>query len=55
MTDKELLNLERIIIDDDKTEAIEFIKMIREKIAEEERLKLKSHLDSSDPIKDFTK
>lgn len=41
LTDKELLDLERIIMDDDKTEAINFIKLIREKIEGEERLKMK--------------
>ncbi|MDD5772746.1 MAG: hypothetical protein PHX78_04675 [bacterium] len=55
LEDKDLLAMEQIIIDDDKVEAMKFLLTIQEKIAAEERSKMKSHLDSSDPVKDFHK
>ena len=46
--EKELLDLERIIIDNDEKEAIQFLKKaVYDKIAHYQQTKLKSYLDTS--------
>ena len=47
--------MERIIMDEENDDALNFIKSILERIKQEENLKLKSHLDSADPVGDFQK
>jgi len=54
---KELLELERIIIDGDEKGALSFLKKaVYDKIARSQQGKLKSHLDTSDsPVERFIK
>ena len=55
LDEKEVLELEIIITDMDKEEALRFLKKsIYEKIAHSQQGKLKSHLDSANPVDQFT-
>jgi len=53
--EQELMKLERIIIDQDQTEALRFLKRaVYNKIARSQQDRLKSHLDSGgDPVSGF--
>ena len=52
----ELLDLERIITDLDEKGALQFIKKsIYDKILHAQQGRLKSHLDSTNPVEGFTK
>lgn len=53
--EKELMKLERIIIDQDEAEALEFLKgAVYNKIAKGQQGRLKSHLDTrGDPVEGF--
>lgn len=57
LDENDLLELERIIIDNDEKEAIRFLKKrVYDKIAHSQQGKLKSHLDTRyDPIERFRK
>lgn len=53
--EKELMKLERIITDQDESEALKFLKQaVYNKIARGQQNRLKSHLDSQgDPVEEF--
>ncbi len=53
----ELLELERIIVDDDQKEALKFLKrMVYDRILHAQQGRLKSHLDASgNPVEGFTR
>ena len=55
--EKELIRLEGIIIDEDATEALKFLKRaVYNKIAKGQQDRLKSHLDTKgDPVEGFKK
>ena len=57
LSEQELLELERIIVDDDEKEALRFLKKsIYDKISHSQQGRLKSHLDTcGDPIERFKK
>ena len=57
LDEKELLELERILIDRDEKEALIFLKKtIYEKVAHSQKGRLKCHLDTSgDPVEMFKK
>ena len=51
----DLIELERIFIDNDEKEAMVFLKKsIYDRISQAQQGKLKSHLDTDNPIKGFT-
>jgi len=51
---QELMELERIITDSDEKEALKFLKRnIYDRILHSQQGKLKSHLDSANPIEGF--
>jgi len=55
LDEQELLALERIITDADEKEAIKFLKQaIYNKILHSQQGRLKSHLDSANPVEQFT-
>ncbi len=50
----DLMNLERIITDDDKEEALIFLKKsVYDRILHSQQGKLKSHLDTTNPVEGF--
>ncbi len=53
--EKEMMKLEQIIIDQDETEALKFLKRaVYNKIAREQQNRLKSHLNArGDPVEGF--
>ena len=52
--ENELLELERVIIDCDEKEAVNFLKKsVYDKIIHSQRGKLKSHLDAANPVERF--
>jgi len=55
--EEDLMDLERIIVDGDKSEAMRFLKKnVYDRIVHAQRAKLKSHLDSgASPIEGFLK
>lgn len=54
--EQDIMELERIITDDDKKEALLFIKkVIYERILHAQQGKLKSHLDAANPVEGFIK
>lgn len=54
--EEEIIELERIIIDNDKEEALRFLKkQVYDRILRSQQGKLKSHLDSINPIEGFIK
>jgi len=56
LDEQELLALERIITDADEKEAIKFLKQaIYNKILHSQQGRLKSHLDSTNPVDGFIK
>ena len=56
LDERELLALERIITDADEKEAIKFLKQaIYAKILHSQQGRLKSHLDSANPVDGFIK
>ena len=55
LEENELIELERIILDSDKEEALKYLKMhLYDKITQSQQGKLKSHMDTErDPAYDF--
>jgi hypothetical protein len=54
--ERDIIELERIVTDDDKKEALLFIKkVIYDRILHTQQGKLKSHLDAANPVEGFTK
>jgi hypothetical protein len=54
LDEQELLELERIITDGEEREALKFLKKaVYDKIARSQQGKLKSHLDTSNPVAGF--
>ena len=54
MDENELLELERIVVDGDEEEALNFLKKaVYDKINRSQQGKLKSHLDSTNPVAGF--
>jgi hypothetical protein len=54
LDEADLINLERILTDNDEMEALKFINsVIYARILHSQKGKLKSHLDSADPIDSF--
>ena len=54
--EQELLTLERIVTDADEKEAIKFLKQaVYDKILHSQQGRLKSHLDSANPVGQFVK
>jgi hypothetical protein len=54
--EEEIIELERIIIDNDKEEALRFLKkQVYDRILHSQQGKLKSRLDSINPIEGFIK
>jgi len=52
--EKELLEMERIVTDTDEKEALTFLKrVIYDRIAQAQQGRLKSHLDTANPIEGF--
>ena len=52
--EKELMELERIMVDSDKDEAIRFLKKyVYERILHSQQGRLKSHLDTANPVEQF--
>jgi hypothetical protein len=52
--EKELIELERIITDNDAAEALEFVKkVVYDRISRAQRGRLKSHLDGENPVEKF--
>jgi len=52
--EKELLELERIITDEEEREALKFLKkVIYDRIVQAQQGRLKSHLDTANPIEGF--
>ena len=50
----DLMELERIIVDSDKEEAMRFLKKcVYERIVHSQQGRLKSHLDTSNPVEQF--
>ncbi len=53
--ESDLLELKRIVTDDDEKEGLKFLKrIVYDRIAHSQQGRLKSHLDSADPVKKFT-
>ena len=54
LDEKELLELERIIMDGDEKRAIKFLKKsVYDKILHAQQGRLKSHLDTANPVEGF--
>ena len=54
--EKDLMELERIITDGDRKEALMFLKKsVYDRISHSHRGKLKSHLDGTNPVEKFIK
>jgi len=54
LDEKDLIELERIIVDNDEKEALRFLKkFIYDRILYSQQGKLKSHLDSVNPVDGF--
>ena len=54
LDEKDLLELERIITDNDEKEALRFVKKsIYERILHSQQGRLKSHLDAANPVEGF--
>jgi hypothetical protein len=54
LNEKDLIELERIIIDNDEKEAFKFLKKsVYDRILHSQQGQLKSHLDSSNPVDGF--
>ena len=52
--EREVMELERIVTDGDKEEALKFLKKsIYDRIAHAQQGKLKSHLDAASPVEGF--
>lgn len=52
--EKDLMELERIIVDGDKDEAMRFLKKcFYERILHSQQGRLKSHLDTTNPVEQF--
>ena len=52
--ERDLMELERIIVDSDKEEAMRFLKKcVHERIVHSQQGRLKSHLDTSNPVEQF--
>jgi hypothetical protein len=52
--ERDLMELERIIVDSDKEEAMRFLKKcVYERIVHSQQGRLKSHLDTSNPVEQF--
>jgi len=56
LDERDLIELERIITDADEKEALRFLKKsVYERIAHSQQGKLKSHLDTANPVEGFIK
>jgi len=56
LDEKELLELERIIVDSDEKAAIRFLKKsVYDRIVHAQQGRLKSHLDATNPVEAFKK
>lgn len=54
LDEKDLLELERIVTDNDEKEALRFVKKsIYERILHSQQGRLKSHLDAANPVEGF--
>ena len=54
LEEKDLIELERIIIDNDEKEAFKFLKKsVYDRILYSQQGRLKSHLDSANPVEGF--
>jgi len=52
--EKDMMDLERIITDSDREEALEFLKKsVYDRILHSQQGRLKSHLDSANPVQGF--
>jgi hypothetical protein len=52
--EQDIIELERIVMDDDEKEALRFVKKsIYERILHSQQGKLKSHLDAANPVEGF--
>ena len=52
--EQDIMEVERIVIDDDEKEAFKFVKkVIYERILHSQQGKLKSHLDAANPVEGF--
>ena len=52
--EQDIIELERIVMDDDEKEALRFVKKsIYERILHSQQSKLKSHLDAANPVEGF--
>jgi hypothetical protein len=52
--ENELMELERIMVDSDKDEAMRFLKKcVYERILHSQQGRLKSHLDTANPVEQF--
>ena len=52
--EQDIMELERIVMDDDEKEALRFVKKsIYERILQSQQGKLKSHLDAANPVEGF--
>ncbi|MFC2034190.1 hypothetical protein ACFLTT_02150 [Chloroflexota bacterium] len=51
-----MIEIERIIVDDDEKEAFKFVKkFIYDRILHSQQSRLKSHLDGTNPVEEFIK
>ena len=54
--EKDLIELERIVMDNDEKEALKFVKKsIYDRILHSQQGRLKSHLDATNPVEAFKK
>ena len=54
LDEQDIMELERIVMDDDEKEALRFIKkVIYDRILHSQQGKLKSHLDAANPMEGF--
>ena len=54
LDEQDIMELERIVMDDDEKEALRFIKkVIYDRILHSQQSKLKSHLDAANPMEGF--
>lgn len=52
--EKDLMEIERIVTDSDEKEALKFVKKsVYDRISHAQRGRLKSHLDSTNPVEGF--
>jgi len=52
--EKDLMELERIMVDNDKDEAMRFLKKcVYDRILHSQQGRLKSHLDTANPVEQF--